>query len=135
MCLTIILLVNKFQYCLVWKVKYNVCYKTLRHFTREMTLSWNLLFCMLNINDLLIKLFIFLYLVSIYVWIYLYVCTYVYHGNVCTWWFICIFMFFLLFGIENYCIDLFTPIVRFNKAYWFYLESLPKWGFRSVIIW
>ena len=57
---------------------------------------------MLKINDLLIKLIIDLYLVIIcFSYISVYVCAYVHPESWRTWLGICIFVFYLLFRIDN----------------------------------
>ena len=79
-----------------------------------MTLSWKLLFIMLKRNDLVIKTFIATYLVSIYgFFICIYMCAYLYHEYALTWLRACIFVFSLLFGIENDCIILLISHTKF----------------------
>ena len=71
-------------------------------------------FFMLNINGLVIKLFLALYLVGIYdLYICIYMCEYVYHESEGTWLCKCIFMFYLLFGIENDCVIMFISHTNF----------------------
>ena len=77
------------------KGEYNVRCKTFLYCTREVTISWNLLSCVLKRNDLIIKLFLALYLVSIYVE-YMYICVHMCIMNASTRWRIFIFMFSLL---------------------------------------
>ena len=73
-----------------------------------MILPWKLLFIVLKINDLIIKLFIYLYLVSIYdSYLCIFVCVYVYREHASTWFCVCILMLSLLFGIYNACVILF----------------------------
>ena len=69
---------------------------------------------MLNINDLIIKLFLDLYLVGIYdSYIFLFMCEYVYHEPEGKWLCKYIFMFYLFFGIENYCVIMFISHTKF----------------------
>ena len=69
---------------------------------------------MLKRNDRVIKLFLALYLVIIYdLCICIYMCEYVYQEYECTWLHMCIFMFYLLFGIENDFVILF---ISHNKG-------------------
>ena len=97
-------------------------------------MSWKLLLIMLNINNLIIKLFLALYLLIMYNFcICIYVGTYVNHEYERTWLCISIFMFSLLFGIYNYCVIMLIPVRSFNKVYWFYLQLLPVWGFCTII--
>ena len=67
MWLSVILLVNKCNNWLVWKSKDNRHCKNLLYFIRETTMSWMLLFIILNRNNLIIKLFVAMNLVGIYV--------------------------------------------------------------------
>ena len=67
--LSVVLLVNKFHYRLAGSKNYNVHCKTFLYCAMEMTWSWTLLFCVLNTNDIAIKLFIDIYLVIICVYI------------------------------------------------------------------
>ena len=55
------------NYTLVRKVKENICCKTFRYCTREMNLSWKLLFFVLKRNEFIIKLF--LYVECMYIWV------------------------------------------------------------------
>ena len=91
-----------------------------------MTLSWKLLFCMLERNDLIIKLFLDLYLVSIYVE-YMYMCIHMCIMNEYKWLCIYIFMFNLLFGSFP------ILILSFNNAYQFYLQLLLLWSWCNII--
>ena len=116
-CLCVVLLVNKCHYLSTGREKDNVCCNTLLYCTREITLSWKLLFCMLKINKLVIKLFFALYCFSICV----YICV--------SWIFTCMvaymyFMFSLLFLLLTMTTSLcLSPILRFNKTDWIYLQS------------
>ena len=71
LCLSVIWLVIKFHYRLSGKK--NLRFKTFIYCTREMTLSWKILFCVLKRNDLITKIYLDLYLASIYVE-YMYMC-------------------------------------------------------------
>ena len=63
---------------------------------------------MLKINYLVTKRFISLYLVIMYDCnICINVCAYAYHEYECKFLCIFIFMFSLLFGIDNYCVIIF----------------------------
>ena len=93
-----------------------------------MNMSWKLLFIMLNVNYLIIKLFLTLYLVLYSISIYLYMCV---HVHVWVYLFSCFPSYLGLMMTTSLC--LFT-IIRFNKAYLFYFLSLTLWGFCTVII-
>ena len=67
--LSVVLLVNKFHYWIVRKVKYNICRKTFLLSTIETTLSLKLLFCIIKVNYFVIKLFLALCLVGMCVYI------------------------------------------------------------------
>ena len=78
--------------------------KPLYYCTIEMTLSSKLLFIMLNINDLIIKLFLSLYLVSIYYYgVFINVCAYVYHEYACVYVFLCFPCYLGLTMPESFC--------------------------------
>ena len=71
------------------------------------------IFIMWNRNELVIELFLDLYLVGTYdSYICIYVCAYVYHEYACTWLGIFIFMFYLLFGIDNDCVIMFISLTK-----------------------
>ena len=77
---------------------------------------------MLNINDLVIKIFFALYLGSIYVK-YMYMCVlwilpYAFEN-------MCVHSFLVIFWIEKDYVVLYPPIIMFNKAYWFHLQLFP----------
>ena len=98
-----------------------------------MTLSWKLLFIMLNRNDLTIKFLLALYLVSIYFSIYLYVCTYMYHEYSYSW---CVYMFLWFpcyLGLTVTTSFFLSPILIFNMTYWLYLKLLPVQDWCTVI--
>ena len=80
------------------------------------------------------KIFLALYLVSIYYCsICLYVCAYMYHKYSCKCFCLCIFMFNCYLGSKmtvSFCL---YPKLRFNKAYWLYLQSFSVQGWRTVI--
>ena len=98
MCLSIVLLVNKFHYRLIQKVKYNIRYKTFLCCTREMNISWKLLFYVSKRNYFVTKLSVDPYLVKYISWIYVYVCTYLYHKSARKLWRMCISSFPCYFG-------------------------------------
>ena len=130
MCLSVILLFNKCHYWLVWKVKENGRCKISIYCKREMNLSWKRLLITLNKNDLIIKIFLELCLVIIYDE-YMYMCI-----HMCIMKCIHIFMFSLLFlGLKMTTSFFLSPILRFNKAYWFYLKLNPMQGNCTVQDW
>ena len=55
-CLAVVILVNKSCYWFQGREKDNFHFKTFQYCTREMTLSWKILFCVLNRNEIIIKL-------------------------------------------------------------------------------
>ena len=66
-------------------------------------------------------------------WIYVFVCTYVYHESARMRLRICMFMFSLLFlGLQITVSLCLSPIIRFNKANWLYLQSLYVWVFYTI---
>ena len=73
--------------------------KTFRSCTRNLIFR-ETFFIMLKRNELVINILLVLYLVSIYdSYIFICVCAYVYHEYTHTWFSICVFVFYLLFGI------------------------------------
>ena len=93
MCLSVILLVNKFQCWLVRKVENNLRCKTFLYSTIEMTVSWkpwSFFFWVWKRNDRVLKTISALFFLSIYICLYIckhigsyftFTCTYV--GHMC----------------------------------------------------
>ena len=110
MCLSVILLVNNFYYWLAGMEKCNVRCKTFLYCTREITLSWKFLFCMLKINYLVIKLFLELHLNRI--------CAYICVSWICTYMIASIYFYVFLvnFGIENDYIGMFISYTKVKQG-------------------
>ena len=125
-CLYIILLVNNFHYWLVGSKKTTFFCKTFLCRTREITLSWRLLFFILMRNDFVIKtiycpvLSICVYICVSCMCIYM-LCVYVVSCFTCNYW-----------DWQLPC-HILSPVLRFNKADWIYLRYLHVGGCCTVI--
>ena len=92
-----------------------------------------LLFCVLKRNNFVIKLFLALYSDSIYVeYMYIFVHMFIMniHINACEYVFSC---FPCYWGWKMTSSFWLSPILRFNKAYWLYLQSLLLWAFCNFL--
>ena len=112
-----------------------------------MTLSWKLLFVMLKIKDLVTKLFFImlkrkwphhkirlaLYSISIYdeyVHLCAHMCNINMHLYSGAYVFSCLNCYLGFTRTVLWCI---SPVIRFNKVYWLFLQLFPFWGFCTVI--
>ena len=117
MCLSAVLLVNTCHYRLVGMEKDNVRYKTFIYCTREITLSYKILFCEVKRKDHAIKRFLALYLGSIYVeyiYIFVHMCTMNLHVSLCEYLFLCLPCYLGSTMTMELCS---SPILRFNKEH------------------